>query len=83
MNAKILRILKIVWFGNWFLGRMEVTRMATESQLKAQAKYDAENTRQIHLKLNRRTDDDVLKKLDSVLNKQGYIKNLIRVDLKK
>lgn len=57
--------------------------MATESQLKAQAKYDAENTRQIHLKLNRRTDDDVLKKLDSVLNKQGYIKNLIRVDLKK
>lgn len=82
-NAKISRILKIVWFGNWFLRIMEVKRMATESQLKAQAKYDAENTRQIHLKLNRRTDDDVLKKLDSVLNKQGYIKKLIRADLKK
>lgn len=57
--------------------------MATDAQIKAQAKYDAENTRQIHLKLNSRTDDDVLKKLDSVLNKQGYIKELIRADLKK
>lgn len=57
--------------------------MATEAQIKAQAKYDAENTRQIHLKLNCRTDVDVLEKLDSVANKQGYIKELIRADLRK
>lgn len=57
--------------------------MATEAQIKAQKKYDAENTRQFHLKLNRRTDEDVLEKLDSVANKQGYIKELIRADLKK
>lgn len=57
--------------------------MATEAQIKAQKKYDSENTRQVHLKLNRRTDDDVLTKLDSVPNKQGYIKSLIRADLKK
>lgn len=57
--------------------------MATEAQIKAQAKYDAENTRQVHLKLNRRTDGDVLEKLDSVANKQGYIKELIRADLGK
>lgn len=63
--------------------RREVTRMATEAQIKAQAKYDAENTRQVHLKLNRRTDGDVLEKLDSVPSKQGYIKELIRADLKK
>ena len=63
--------------------RREVTRMATEAQIKAQEKYDAENTRQVHLKLNRRTDEDVLEKLDSVPNKQGYIKQLIRADLKK
>ena len=56
--------------------------MASEAQIKAQKKYDAENT-QVHLKLNRRTDEDVLEKLDSVPNKQGYIKRLIRADLKK
>lgn len=57
--------------------------MATEAQIKAQKKYDVENTRQVHLKLNRRTDEDVLGKLDSVPNKQGYIKELIRADLRK
>lgn len=57
--------------------------MATEAQIKAQKKYDAENTRQVHLKLNRRTDVDVLEKLDSVPSKQGYIKELIRADLAK
>lgn len=57
--------------------------MATEAQIKAQAKYDAENTRQVHLKLNRGTDKDVLDKLDEVPSKQGYIKELIRRDLAK
>lgn len=55
--------------------------MATEAQIKAQKKYDAANTKQLHLKLNRRTDWDVLEKLDSVPSKQGYIKELIRADL--
>lgn len=57
--------------------------MATEAQIKAQKKYDAENTRQVHLKLNRRTDSDVLERLDNVPSKQGYIKDLIRADLAK
>lgn len=57
--------------------------MLTEAQIKAQKKYDAETARQVHLKLNRRIDEDVLKKLDSVPSKQGYIKALIRADLKK
>ncbi len=57
--------------------------MATDAQIKAQAKYDAENTRQVHLKLNRNTDKDVLEKLDEVQSKQGYIKRLIREDLAK
>lgn len=55
--------------------------MATEAQIKAQKRYDAKHTRQLHLKLNRRTDWDVLEKLDSVPSKQGYIKALIRADL--
>ena len=55
--------------------------MLTESQKKAQAKYDKANTRQIHLKLNRRTDADVIQALDNVESKQGYIKLLIRADI--
>lgn len=53
----------------------------TDAQYKAQKKYDKENTRQIALKLNLKTDADVLQKLDEVDNKQGYIKNLIRTDI--
>lgn len=57
--------------------------MTTEAQRRANRKYEAENTRQVHLKLNLRTDEDVLEKLDIVPNKQGYIKELIRADLRK
>ncbi len=48
----------------------------------AQARYDAKNTVQIRLKLNIKTDADVLARLQQVGNKQGYIKNLIRADIK-
>lgn len=49
---------------------------------KAQAKYDAANTKQIKMKLNIKTDADILKKLAEVENVQGYIKDLIRKDLR-
>lgn len=48
-----------------------------------QARYDAANTTQVKIKLNDKTDADILKKLAEVDNKQGYIKALIRKDLKK
>lgn len=57
--------------------------MATEAQIRAQKRYDAANTRQVHLKLNRRTDKDVLARLDEVPSKQGYIKGLIRADIER
>ena len=57
--------------------------MATEAQRKAQRRYDAKNTVQVHIKLNLRTDKDVLEKLDEVPSKQGYIKRLIREDLER
>lgn len=57
--------------------------MATKAQLEAGKKYDKENTKKIILKLNLKTDDDILKKLAEVDNKQGYIKNLIRADINK
>lgn len=52
--------------------------MSTEAQKKASAKYDAKNTKLIQLKLNLKTDVDILKQLELVGNKQGYIKELIR-----
>jgi hypothetical protein len=55
--------------------------MQTEAQKRANRKYDKANTRQIALKLNKRTDADVLEHLDKCGNKQGYIKALIRADM--
>ena len=55
--------------------------MVRKSQLNAQDKYDAKNTKQFKMKLNIKTDADILAKLDLVDNKQGYIKELIRRDI--
>lgn len=57
--------------------------MANKALKDAVAKYDAKNTKQIHLKLNLKTDKDILEKLEQVDSKQGYIKELIRRDLEK
>ena len=56
--------------------------MVTKSQLKAQYKYDKDNTKQIVLKLNLTSDADILAMLDSQPNKQGSIKNLVRNDMR-
>lgn len=50
---------------------------------EAQAKYDANNTRQIKMKLNIKTDADILEWLDAQDNKQGSIKEAIRAYMKK
>ena len=57
--------------------------MTTEAQKRASAKYDKGHTRGIYLKLNLESDKDILEKLDSVNNKQTYIKDLIRKDIEK
>lgn len=46
-----------------------------------QAKYDSTHTRQVKLKLNIKTDADILEHLGSLPNLQGYIKALIRADM--
>ena len=56
-------------------GETEVIKYAS------QQKYDKTNTTQIRMKLNLKTDADILEKLESVGNKQGYIKTLIRADI--
>ena len=55
--------------------------MATEAQKRANAKYDKANTRAIMLKLNLKTDGDLIEHLDGKSNRQGYIKALIRADM--
>lgn len=57
--------------------------MATKARLRANAKYDATNTKRLCMKLNLNTDKDILDKLRSVDNMQGYIKRLIRADIAK
>ena len=56
-------------------------RKSSEAQLKASKKYDQNNTKGIYLKFNIHTDEDILKYLDKMENKQGYIKDLIRSDM--
>lgn len=56
--------------------------MTSKSQLKATAKYDKYNTKQVILKLNLNSDADILAKLGSEKNKQGYIKSLVRNDMR-
>ena len=48
-----------------------------------QERYDRNNTVRVALKLNTKTDADILKRLEEVGNKQGYIKELIRKDISK
>lgn len=60
-----------------------VMAKVSQAQLKAQAKYDAEHTQGVYLKLNTKTDKDIIEQLNMVANRQGYIKELIRNDMKK
>ena len=51
---------------------------ASKAQLRAQAKYDKDNTVQIKLKLNKKTDADIIDYLSRQENKQCFIKTIIR-----
>ena len=69
-------------FGNYqFCESGEGVIMGENKQSQYSMKYDRNNTQRISLKLNLKTDVDILEKLESVENKQGYIKDLIRKDI--
>lgn len=55
--------------------------MSTEAQKRASVKYNAEKTTLITIRLTHTTDADILERLNSVPNKQGYLKDLIRKDI--
>ena len=56
--------------------------MTTEAQKKAVRKYDGMMTVQKIVKLNKKTDADILKHLEGK-QIQTYVKHLIREDMKK
>lgn len=58
-------------------------KKTSDAQKRAVAKYDAENTKSFLLKLNKKTDADIIAFLEKQPNKQGYIKSLIRNDMQK
>ena len=52
-----------------------------KAHVQATVKYNKTNVKQIKLNLNKKTDADILQKLEEVPNVQGYIKTLIRRDM--
>lgn len=46
-----------------------------------QQKYNREKTKMYTFKVIKNTESDIMEKLDSVPNKAGYIKSLIRKDI--
>ena len=55
--------------------------MISEAQKRASAKYDLTHTKQIKMKLNEKTDRDIIDWLSEMDNIQGYLKSLIRSDM--
>ena len=51
------------------------------SHAQAAHKYNKANTVQVPIRLNVKTDADIIAHLETVQSKQGYIKSLIRKDL--
>ena len=53
-----------------------------KAHVKASMKYNAKNVKQVKLNLNRKTDEDIISHLEACGNIQGYIKELIRKDMR-
>lgn len=65
---------------------MEMAQLSEEAKkklYKTQAEYDKRSCTRINLKLHNANDADILQKLSDVENKNGYIKELIRLDIEK
>lgn len=54
----------------------------SESQIRASNKYNMNNTTALTIRLNIENDKDIIEQLGKVESKAGYIKRLIREDIK-
>lgn len=50
---------------------------------RPQDRYNKANTITVLLRLNKSTDADIINRLERTQNKTGYIKSLIRADIKR
>ena len=53
------------------------------ANMKYMNQYEKENIRQIRLKINRKTEPELIEWIEKQGNIQGYIKRLIREDMEK
>ena len=57
--------------------------MPYQPQVRAANNYNKKHTFCVLIRLNKNTDADIIQQLDGVPSKMGYIKGLIRADIKK
>lgn len=57
--------------------------MVTEAQKKATARYHKKALKTVNLRLNRFTEADLIEQIEKQENANGYIKRLIREDIKR
>ena len=56
--------------------------VTSRKKIEYNTKYNADNVRQFKLNLNKKTDADIIDHLATKKSKQGYVKELIRKDMK-
>ena len=56
--------------------------MITEAQKRATIKYEKSNIKRVVLKLNKKTDADIIEYLDQQKNVNGKLKDIIREKIK-
>ena len=59
-----------------------MAKKSTDAQIRASAKYNKENIKGFAFQLNITTDRDIIDHLAKKDNKTGYIKQLIRDDMR-
>lgn len=55
---------------------------SSQAKISANARYNDKMVKRYNLGFNKATDADVIEQLDKQESKQGYIKELIRKDIK-
>lgn len=55
--------------------------ITSDSQIRAQAAYDRKNTSRLSMKLNNKTDKDIIEWIRNQKSMQGTIKKLIRNEI--
>lgn len=56
--------------------------MVSDAQRRASRKYDQANTKNYPIKINRKTESEIFNHLERCENVNGYIKELIKQDMK-